>query len=283
MPELPEVQTVVDDLRNAIVGFTIVDFCSLWKKNVGCGFEKFKENTIGKKIVDVKRRAKFILLKLSDESVIVLHLRMTGQLLIAKGATELEKFDLDKQKYIRHFWKLQKGNEKIGLFFHDVRKFATVDWTDDINEYKSFAKLGGEPLSKEFTKDKFWNILRNSKKTIRGVLLDQKLIVGIGNIYVSEILFQAGIYPGRIASFLSRREADKVHEMIGSILTKAIKYRGTTFSDYRDSNGEVGSFQNLLKVYNRKGKRCKKRNCVGIVEKETLDQRSSFWCSVCQK
>lgn len=283
MPELPEVQTVVDDLREAIVGFTIADFCSLWKKNVGCGFGKFKENVIGRKIVDVKRKAKFILLELNDKSVIVLHLRMTGQLLIVKDVIELEEFDLDKQKHIRHFWKLRKGNKEVGLFFHDVRKFATVDWVDDIDKYKSFAELGEEPLSAKFTKDELWKTLKNSKKTIRSVILDQRIVVGIGNIYASEILFRAGIYPGRAASSLLRKDAGKIHEMIQFVLAKAIESRGTTFSDYRDSSGNIGGFQNLLKVYNRKGKGCKRRGCIGIVQKETLSQRSSFWCPVCQK
>jgi formamidopyrimidine-DNA glycosylase len=283
MPELPEVQTVVNDLKDAIVGFTIVNFCSLWEKNIGCGLIEFKRKILGKKISAVKRRGKFILLELHDKSFIVLHLRMTGQLLVKKNITGLLDFEEKKRKHIRHWWILGKDDFKIGLFFHDVRKFATVDWTDNPRKYKSFLGQGLEPLSEYFTQERLAELLKASKRTIRSVLLDQKMILGIGNIYVSEILFVAGIYPGRITDSLSGKEIEKLYRAILAVLSKAIALRGTTFSDYRDSQGKIGGFQNVLTVYNRKDKGCRKKNCAGKIQKETLGQRSSFWCPICQK
>ena len=139
-----------------------------------------------------------------------------------------------------------------------------------------------EPFSDEFTVAKLAVILK-SKRTIRSVLLDQQLIVGIGNIYVSEILFGAGIYPGRLADSLTKHEISELYEKIITILSRAITLRGTTFSDYRDSEGKIGGFQNFLKVYNKEGKQCEKRGCTEIIQKEALNQRSSFWCAECQK
>ncbi len=283
MPELPEVQTVVNDLSDAIVGFTIVEFCSLWEKNIACGLTKFNENILGRKISAVRRYGKFILLELGDKGSIVLHLRMTGQLLVRKNATGILDFEEEKRKHIRHWWVLRNEEIKSVLFFHDVRKFATLDWTDNPRKYKSFIKQGVEPLAKSFTKKELAKILKGKKKTIRSILLDQKLILGIGNIYVSEILFGAEIYPGRVADSLSTKEIKELHKKITTVLNKAIELRGTTFSDYRDSNGKIGGFQNVLGVYNRKDKRCKKNGCKGKIQKETLGQRSSFWCPVCQK
>ncbi len=283
MPELPEVQTVVDDLKDAIVGFTIVEFCSLWEKNIACGFVEFKKRVLGKKISAVRRRGKFILLELDDKSFIVLHLRMTGQLLVREEIVGISNFEEEKIKYIRHWWILQNGKIKNTLFFHDVRKFATIDWTDNLEKYKSFIGQGLEPLKASFTEKELARIVKESKKNIRSVLLDQKLIVGIGNIYVSEILFGAGIYPGRISNTLSKKEIGMLHKTIITVLNKAIKLRGTTFSDYRDSSGRIGGFQNVLGVYNRKDKRCKRKGCKGVILKENLGQRSSFWCPICQK
>ncbi len=282
MPELPEVQTVVNDLREKLIGFEIKEFSSFWKKNIGCGFLEFKKRVIGRKIKGVRRIAKFIVLDLGDEGYVVLHLRMTGQLLVIEEAFSLEDISVEKRNHVRHFWVLENKSNKIGLFFHDVRKFATIDYTRDLDNYKSFTKLGLEPFSDEFNLENLGKVF-DTQKSVRSVLLDQSKIVGIGNIYVSEILFHAGIYPGRKSSELSKEDVKKIKIETVKILRKTIEKRGTTFSDYRDSKGDKGSFQKMLKVYNKRGKQCGIKSCTGIIDKETLEQRSSFWCPVCQK
>lgn len=281
MPELPEVQTVVNDLKGKVVGFEVEDFDSLWKRNIGIGLTLFKKNVLGKKIVDVIRVAKFIVIVL-DRGFIVLHLRMTGRLLAFEDVASLNQVESSLGKHIRHFWVLRKGTRRLGLFFHDVRKFATVDFTENLESYSSFLNLGLEPLADDFCLSEFRKLFKTTR-SVRSILLDQKKIVGIGNIYVSEILFRAGVYPGKESDKLSCDEVKKIYEKTVEVLMEAIDKRGTTFSDYRDSSGQKGSFQKMLKVYNRKGRRCRRDACIGIVDKETLEQRSSFWCPVCQK
>ncbi len=145
-------------------------------------------------------------------------------------------------------------------------------------------KLGIEPLSKEFTAKKLEEILEKKKTSpIRNILMDQAIIVGIGNIYVSEILFDAGIRPTRKAKDISKEEVKKLHGTIVKILNKAIELRGTSDSDYRDTDGAPGGFHKLLKVYRKEGQPCKRKGCTGVVKREKSNQRSSFFCEKCQE
>jgi formamidopyrimidine-DNA glycosylase len=299
VPELPEVQTIVNDLRSSIRGWTVTDFCSLWEKNVHGGeASAFKNAIIGKKIANISRRAKYILIELEGGVGILVHLRMTGALLVQNPKSKIQisnnfKFSISnfkkeqgEQKHIRHGWLIIKGRNKKLLLFSDIRKFGTVDLVDlkKINDHKKVCGLGSEPLSDGFTSDTLGEILQKKKSQIvRNVLLDQKCICGIGNIYVSEILFDAKIDPKRRSGEISRKEVAVLHESIKKILAKAIEFRGTTFSDYRDSKGEKGGFQNKLKVYNREHGRCLRRGCRGMITKQKINQRSAYWCPVCQR
>ncbi len=301
MPELPEVQTVVSDLNKKIKGDTIVDFWSDWEKTLkNISLEKFRKEIRGRKILGARRIGKNIFIDLSGGKTLFLHLKMTGHLLVKnqknikalKQKNKKHDYFSDKvNKYIHHIWYLKsnklKANETKSylktLEFSDMRKFAKIVLvdTDKINTLPEIEKLGIDAVSPEFTFKKFDAILnKKSKSPIGIVLMDQHLIAGIGNIYRSEILFEAGVDPRRLSVSLSSLERKKIFKAIGKILNKAIFLRGTTDSDYRDTDGAPGGFQKVLRVYNKKGDRCKK--CGTIIERFKLGQRSVFYCPKCQ-
>lgn len=296
MPELPEVQTIVNDLRRLIRGWTVAGFCSKWEKNISPGVRNFKKEIIEAKIIDVKRKGKYILIELNNGNVMVIHLRMTGALVIKRqeplqfGGRARNKKQTNSKfsagKHIHHWWVLRKDKKKMVLQFSDVRKFGTIDLLikKKHDTHKGLCKLGSDPLSKKFLPEHFKNMLRKfPKRTIRSVLLDQCLIVGIGNIYASEILFDAKISPMKKAGKIETKEVKKLCGSIKNVLKKAIRLRGTSISDYRDSSGKQGSFQNILKVYNKEHEQCPRKGCRGVVVRKKLQQRSAFWCPKCQK
>jgi formamidopyrimidine-DNA glycosylase len=174
----------------------------------------------------------------------------------------------------------------LTLEFSDLRKFGKIRLFESYSEAeeKVLSELGLEPLSKGFTFAKFKNALRkNNKKNIRNFLLEQGGLAGVGNIYASEILFDSGVSPKRIIGGLSEEEIKKIFQATKRILRKAVKYRGTSDSDYRDTRGAPGRFQDHLKVYNREGEKCPRKGCQGVVKREKVNQRSAFWCEECQR
>jgi formamidopyrimidine-DNA glycosylase len=285
MPELPEVETVVRDLRAKIIGYKIVDFWTEWEKSIKSPLSKFKKEIIGNKIEKVERRGKNILVYLEKKWVILIHLKMTGHLLFKNIKTGKNKYFQDKvNQYIRHIWYLNKGKEKVTLEFSDMRKFAKIRLIKEgeIKKDLDLGRLGVEPLEKEFTIDFFQNIIKTKlKRNIKVLIMDQNLIVGVGNIYASEALFKAKINPNRKAGSLNKKEIANLYQAIVEILKKAIEMRGTTDSDYRDSSGAPGGYQKVLKVYNREGEKC--FGCDGMVKKNKIGQRGTFWCEQCQK
>jgi len=270
MPELPEVQTIVNDLQT-IVGDTLTGFVSLWPKAVkNSSVKKCITAISGRKILGIERIGKNIAITLDSGSYIILHLKMTGQLV-------LNTVDENK-KYTRHIFYLKKHG---ALEFRDIRKFGTLEIVNAKKRAVLKASKGVDPFAKDFTLNYFSKLLDKQKnKVIKTVLMDQQVIAGIGNIYASEILFEAKILPMRTASSLKTAEIRKLHQSIKKILQKAIVLRGTSTSDYRDTKGKKGDFQNYLKVYQKAGKKCAK--CGTIVEKSIIGQRSTFYCPNCQ-
>lgn len=282
MPELPEVQTIVNDLNKKMIGATIIGFWTDWDKAIKIRKEKFWISIKDQRITSVDRIAKNIVIALSNGKYIIIHLRMTGQLLIDnEPADKAPYFFKAGRKHLHHAWTLKKGNKKYLLEFQDIRKFATIDLADSSSGLKN---IGLEPLGKNFTLKIFQDILkRKAASNIKTILLDQRSVLGIGNIYASEILFDAKIDPRNKANELSSSQVKKLHASIKKILKKAIRYRGTTFSDYRDTEGKKGNFQNELKVYNRKGQECRSPQCRSEIERIIIGQRSTFYCPECQK
>ncbi|MBD3300440.1 MAG: bifunctional DNA-formamidopyrimidine glycosylase/DNA-(apurinic or apyrimidinic site) lyase [Candidatus Moranbacteria bacterium] len=296
MPELPEVETVVIQLNQKIKGKTINKIWSDHKKMVSShsflDFEKLVENF---KIKNVKRRGKNIFIESFQSETIWIHLKMTGHLLFKPKnlSSSLKKaFQNDPFNQYIHFIFYFKDESR--LEFSDLRKFGRIRFIqagfNDIIKHPSKYKLdslGPEPL--ELTREQFKDLIaakikRNQKsadKEIKPLLLDQKFIAGIGNIYASEILFKAGINPRRKVKGLKQKEIDRLFDSVKMVLEKAIKNRGTSTSDFRDTFGQKGKNESDLMVYKRTGKRC--RICGNIINRFKQDQRSTFYCPKCQK
>ncbi|MDP1884401.1 MAG: bifunctional DNA-formamidopyrimidine glycosylase/DNA-(apurinic or apyrimidinic site) lyase [Candidatus Moranbacteria bacterium] len=312
MPELPEVQTVVSDLNEKIKGDTIVDFWSEWPRAIkGQTLAVFKKEIAGRKILGARRIGKNIFIDLSGGKTLYLHLKMTGHLLvkIQNPKSKTKDYFADRvNQYIRHKFYLKADaklrnidestnkkkivaknfvgshrNDKV-MEFSDMRKFAKIvlDDTDRIAQLPEIEALGLDAMDSEFTWQKFDEILDKKKNAPIGILLmDQSLIAGIGNIYRSEILFEAGILPTRKAADIAREERKKLFRSIGKILRKAVKLRGTSDSDYRDTAGAPGGYQKVLQVYRKAGEKCQR--CDTIIKRAVLGQRSVFYCPGCQK
>lgn len=303
MPELPEVQTTTEGVRRTIVGKKIVGIWSDYHlktnkeyqqekehiKNVR-HFKKFKNDAIGRKVIDVKRRGKNILINLSGGKTIWVHLKMTGHLLYGKYQKEKGVWKTSKagpledpfNQFIRLVFSLSNGKH---LVLSDVRRFARVSLlqTDKISKTVGLSDLGPEPLEKNFTFKKFGERLeKRPRAKIKQVLLDQKIIAGIGNIYSDEVLFDTGIHPERITERLSTKEMTKIYSSIKKTLRKGLFFGGDSDSDYRNINGEKGSFQNFHKVYGRAGKPCLKRKCGGTIKRIVVGGRSAHFCPKCQ-
>ncbi len=310
MPELPEVQTIVNDLNYKIKGYRVVDFWTDWRRTIKMPLNQYKTSIKGRKILKINRRAKNILIYLSDkgkrgnvpEKIMLIHLKMTGHLLIKTPIGQkqiLSKFKKSKLKfktdkylnekvngYIHHKWLLKKGRKYQSLEFSDLRKFGKIELfnVEELAHRKDMRELGIEPLAKKFTPEKLKEILkRYPQRNIRGILMDLKLIVGIGNIYASEIPFEARLSPKKKAGRMTFKQIKRLHKNIIKVLKKALKMRGTSDSDYRDTAGKTGSFQQVLKVYKREKKKCLRQNCPGVIKREKIGQRSAYYCPKCQK
>ncbi len=308
MPELPEVQTIVDDLNKKIKGDTIVGFWSDWKKAIKHPvYAKFARDIKNRKISRARRIGKNIFIDLSGGKSLYIHLKMTGHLLVKNQETvnseqkrvanklipkKLKSYFNDRvNQYIHHIFylksKILNTKYKIPdttLEFSDLRKFGKIvlDDTEKINNLPEIKKLGVDAMSADFTLNKFQEILnKKNNKPIGLLLMEQELIAGIGNIYRSEILFEAGILPERKIASLSPEEIKNIYQNIKKVLKHAIKLRGTSDSDYRDTSGAPGGFQKVLKVYNKENAKCQK--CGRIIKRLKLGQRSAFYCAFCQK
>lgn len=266
MPELPEVQTVVNHIKDELIGETIVELKAIWPK-VFHNFESvdfFKKNS-DTKILDVNRRAKFIIIQFKH-SILAVHLRMTGKLYFNKGR-------VPKHTSAEVFLK----SKKI-LIFQDVRKFGRFYLYRNLNKINE--RHGPEPLEEKFTKNIFFDILTNCKRNIKALLLDQSKIAGLGNIYADESLWLSGIHPNSISNKIPKSAAFKLHNSIQHVLKKAIKHNGTTIIDFSYVNGQSGNYANELNIYGKKGLICS--NCKTEVVKIKVASRGTYFCR-CQK
>lgn len=289
MPELPEVQTIVNDLNKNIKGLKIINIWTDWKKSIKLpkNFERFKEEIINRKILDVKRRAKNILIELEGNKILLIHQKLTGHLLLGKWILKVKnwvsriKGPLEEKvnNYIHLMFYLNNGQM---LALSDLRKFAKVmaGDKDKILNLPEIKDLGPEPLDKNFTFDKFQDCLKNQKRPIKLVLMDQNVISGIGNIYSDEILWEAKVYPLKPSNKLTNKEKKSIFSAIKKVLTKAIKLRGDSMSDYRDIYGRKGRYQNVQNVYQRQGEKCFR--CGSVIKRLKINNRSGHYCPKCQ-
>ncbi|MBT2697821.1 DNA-formamidopyrimidine glycosylase [Bacillus sp. ISL-40] len=274
MPELPEVETVRKTLKKLVVNKTIKDVTVFWPKIIKSPLEvkQFVDALAGETIVDVGRRGKFLIIY-TDHFALVSHLRMEG-----KYGLYPKEEPFDKHTHVLfHF---TDGTE---LRYRDVRKFGTMHLYKKGDEFltEPLIGLGPEPFSEEFTVEYLAKKVEKTNRKIKTALLDQKLFVGLGNIYVDEALFRAGIHPERIANTLNKNELALLHREIVATLSEAVKKGGSTIRSYVNSQGEIGMFQLELYAYGRKGEECKR--CGTPLEKTTVGGRGTHYCPQCQK
>ena len=282
MPELPEVQTTVNGLNKTVKGRKILDVSTTYNsrfykdkediKNPEF-FKIFQRKVKGQKILKAERRAKNILIHLSNDYTILVHMKMTGHFV----------YDRPNYPYTRLDFKLDNGRH---LLLSDMRKFAKVTClkTSELKESLHLKHLGPEPLDKNFVFKKFKaQILKRPKGRIKQVLMDQSLISGIGNIYADEILWRAGVHPLSQPVKIPEKIFRAIFKAIKEILRKGIALGGDSMDDYRNIKGEKGGFQNSHRAYQKHQRKCLKRGCEGVLEKIRVGGRGTHFCPVHQK
>ena len=289
MPELPEVEVVKRSLEKVINRLTVK------KIKINNANLRFKVNKreinriIGLKIQKIDRRSKYLLFFFDKSIVMIVHLGMTGKFFIVRKNNLKEKtsfyYDIDQNKDNKHNHIEFIFKNKIKLIYNDIRRFGfiKIDFIENIKKNVHLQILGPEPLSNSFNFKYFKNYLKGKDRNIKNLLMDQKFLSGLGNIYVNEILFNSKIKPDRPVKKLVDFEICKIIENTKKILKKAIFYGGSTIKDFSNSSGIKGNYQQQLSVYGRKGNKCTNSKCEGIVKKIILTNRSTFFCSNCQK
>lgn len=271
MPELPEVETIARQLGPVLTGRAITDVKVLDASVVAplkpAGFSR---RVKGRLIAGVNRRGKYLRLELASGATLVIHLRMTGQLIPLSAPPA-------KDPHLRLLFSFDNGSF---MAFYDQRRFgrAFVLGSGDDDYWQ---KLGPEPLERSFTAARLAEAISGSRAPIKSFLMNQSHLAGIGNIYADEALFEAGIHPQRPAGSLSAAEAGRLVKAIKSILRQAISLNGTSIRTYRDAEGRAGRYQESFRVHHRQGERCPR--CGGKVEKIKVGGRGTYFCPRCQK
>jgi formamidopyrimidine-DNA glycosylase len=282
MPELPEVETIRRSLEPDLVGRRIASVEVHRPTRISVGdeavggvasggegqAEALAQALPGQRIVGTSRRGKYLVFHLDSGDRLVVHLRMTGSLVLRPPGTELPR-------YASVTWTLDDGRR---LHLADLRRFATV-WLV-VDEARVMAKLGPEPFDEEFTVEDLAAKLARRRAPVKAVLLDQAVVAGLGNIYVDEALFESGIHPQRLANTLRSEEVARLHEAVGRVLERGVRNRGTSLRSYRDGTGAPGRNQEALRVFRRTDKPCP--NCGTPIQRLRVGGRSSHFCPSCQ-
>ena len=279
MPELPEVETIKEALRKAVIGATIKDVVVRnrnFRESIPLDFENITKNTT---IIKVWRLAKYAIMDLDNGFSIIWHFGMSGRVKI----TDTHSIEYEKHDHVIFY------TTKGFLIYNDTRRFGLLTYTktNNIRLHHLFSHIGIDPFDAGFNLDYLSNKLKNKKTPIKLALLDQRIINGIGNIYASEALYEARISPFRESQSLTKKEISNLVEAIIKTLNKAIKAGGSTLRDYRKPDGSTGYFQNEHCVYNKTGQRCP--NCIcqtditGGIAKSIQGGRSTFYCNTLQK
>jgi formamidopyrimidine-DNA glycosylase len=271
MPELPEVEHVARQLRADLVGRRIVRASVFWPRSVsGMTPDAFEQALGGRLVKEVGRRGKYLLVTLDNGQVLVVHRRMSGNLIFADAQ--------DGALYVRVAFALDDGRY---LLYSDPRKFGRLMLVPSENLADIFTHLGPEPLDEAFTPAVLAKRLAGGKRSIKATLLDQSVIAGVGNIYADEALYAAQIHPLRPADSLDADEINRLHAAIQSVLEKGIEHGGTTFGRYRDAYNEAGGNFDHLVVYQKTGQPCPR--CGTPIERITVAQRGTHYCPHCQR
>ena len=287
MPELPEVEVVKKSLENKLKNLTIkrvnITNNKLRYKIDSKLFNKIKSQ----KIISIQRRSKYLLINLNKNFTILAHLGMTGKFFI---------IDNNKKQKTSFYYSLKKKdtkhdhitfifNKKIKLVYNDVRKFGFIKIFNTTNVFKCshLASLGPEPLSRNFNLNYFNKYIFNKKTKIKDLIMNQKFVAGLGNIYCNEVLYLCKINPARSVKKIKKEEIKKIIKFIKIILKQAIQLRGSSIKNFSSTEGQGGNFQQKFQVYGREKTSCSRLKCLGTIKKVYTSNRSSFFCPKCQR
>jgi formamidopyrimidine-DNA glycosylase len=276
MPELPEVETVCRGLAAVLEG-RVIDRLDLRRKDLRFPFPIGLAGLVeGRRVAAVRRRAKYILIHLDDGGVLIGHLGMSGRMVIGPA----EGLVLETHDHV-----VFHTDHGMAVRFNDARRFGFLDYArgEDLHRHKLLADLGPEPLGNEFSGPVLAQKLASKLSPIKAALLDQKIVAGLGNIYVSEALYFAGIAPQRLAGTVSAAGAEKLVGAIKDVLTRAIAAGGSSLRDYVQTSGELGYFQHQWAVYGKEGEPCPGCTCKTGIERIVQSNRSTFFCAKRQR
>jgi formamidopyrimidine-DNA glycosylase len=292
MPELPEVETVRRGLAPAMLGARI-EKVELRRADIRFPFPpSFAKRLTGQRIVDMGRRAKYLLFQLDGGETLIAHLGMSGSFRMEKTTSSTPgKFHHERSKDPKHDHVVLVLDNGWVITYNDPRRFGFMDLgpTETLEQHPRVRGLGAEPLAPEFDAARLAALFSGSRAPLKSALLDQKRIAGLGNIYVCEALFRARLAPSRPASILAdkcgapTKAAKAVSEAIRAVLEEAVEAGGSTLRDHRQANGELGYFQHVFRVYDREGLPCMRERCRGIVNRIAQAGRSTFYCPICQR
>ena len=289
MPELPEVEVVKRSLKSKILN-SIIKKVQINDHNLRYKVEKIiGKKLVGKKIQKIKRRSKFLIFEINKSYLMLVHLGMTGKFFFVDQKKKKFKtsfyYFLDYQKDQKHNRVIFFLSKNRKLIYNDVRKFGFIKLykLSDYIRISHLKNLGPEPLEKKWNFKYFKNYIVNKKRNIKNILMDQRFVSGLGNIYVNEILFLSGVRPCSEVKELKDFKIKKIIKNSKMILKKSIKLGGSTIKDFSSENGKKGVFQEHLKIYGRKGKKCSNVDCNTTVVRFVISNRATFFCKKCQK
>ncbi|WP_294229021.1 bifunctional DNA-formamidopyrimidine glycosylase/DNA-(apurinic or apyrimidinic site) lyase [uncultured Shimia sp.] len=283
MPELPEVETVRRGLQPTMEGATITR-AQVNRPDLRWPLpERMAERLTGAKVTQLRRRSKYILADLDTNESLLIHLGMSGRMTVS--GDPLGQFAHNHPKAEKHDHVVFDMDNGARVTFNDPRRFGAMDLlpSNNTETHPLIAKLGPEPLGNDFHESYLADRLTNKNTPIKSALLDQRIVAGLGNIYVCEALFRAGIAPKRKAGAISKPRAHSLVPIIRDVLQEAIEAGGSSLRDFRQADGELGYFQHSFGVYGREGEPCKTPNCTSKICRITQSGRSSFYCPQCQR
>jgi formamidopyrimidine-DNA glycosylase len=293
MPELPEVETVRRGLQPAMEG-ALIKKAEVRRKDLRFPFQKdFVARLEGQTVIGLGRRAKYLMADLSSGDVLLMHLGMSGSFRVLNddNGHRPGQFHHPRNEDRAHDHVVFHMSSGAAIIFNDPRRFGymKVIARKKIEDEPLLEGLGPEPLGNEFNADMLARSCANKKTSLKAALLDQRIVAGLGNIYVCEALFRAHLSPRRLAATLATKKGEttdharRLVEAIHAVLNQAIKAGGSSLRDHRQTSGELGYFQHSFQVYDREGENCQTKGCSGIVRRFNQNGRSTFWCPKCQK
>ncbi len=283
MPELPEVETVMRGLTPAMLG-AVIARADVNRPDLRWPFpDRMAERLTGQTVMQLRRRSKYILADLSSGESLLIHLGMSGRMLVS--GDPLGQFVHEHPAAEKHDHVVFHMANGARITFNDPRRFGAMDLLETARaaEHKLLAVLGPEPLGNDFHEVHLIEAFAGRNTPVKSALLDQRIIAGLGNIYVCEALYRAGIHPTRKAGKISRTRIASLVPIIREVLAQAIEAGGSSLKDFRQADGELGYFQHSFDVYGREGEPCRSAGCGDVIKRIVQSGRSSFYCGQCQR